>query len=162
MNFDDRPFFPWHRARHHRMKRGMMPFLLLHLLAGGPRHGYDFMREFKERGGRWSPGPGSIYPTLSGLEEAGFVESRDEDGKRVYVITEKGLEHLKEHAGNFDAAFAEHSAENAAGPVVEAWRKLRGAVEQADLLKNNPNAVERIIAILNGARKEIYTLLANE
>ncbi|MDQ6929848.1 MAG: PadR family transcriptional regulator [Candidatus Eremiobacteraeota bacterium] len=139
-----------------------MPFLLLSMLVRGPRHGYDFMREFKERGGGWRPGPGSIYPTLAGLEEAGLVESRDEDGKRVYVITEKGVEHMREHGAGFEEAFAEHAQQNAPSPIVDAWRKLRGAVEQAEQLSENADAVKKIADILNAARKEIYTLLANE
>jgi len=37
------------------------------------------MEEIFERTGRvWRPGPGAIYPTLSWLEENGYVESTDE------------------------------------------------------------------------------------
>jgi DNA-binding PadR family transcriptional regulator len=142
------------------MKRGLLPFLLLHLLSERPRHGYDFMREFKERGGRWRPGPGSIYPTLSSLEEAGFVKSREEDGKRIYVITEQGIEHMKSHGGGFEAAFAEDANADPSTPVRDVMQKLHAAVRQA--AASTPETAERVIAILNTARKEIYTLLANE
>ncbi|MFN2529452.1 MAG: PadR family transcriptional regulator [Candidatus Baltobacteraceae bacterium] len=142
------------------MKRGLLPFLLLHLLAERPRHGYDFMREFKERGGRFRPGPGSIYPTLAALEEAGFVKSRDEGGKRVYVITEEGIEHMKSHAGGFEGAFVDEEHADPATPVRDTMHKLHAAVHQA--VRSTPETVDKVLAILNGARKEIYTLLANE
>lgn len=157
MNFHDRPF--WEHARHRgRMRRGLLPFLLLRMLAEGPRHGYDVMREFKARG-HWRPGPGSIYPTLASLEAEGYVESREENGKRVYVITESGVEHLKQNAPHAEDAFTPER-DDAMSPVREAMQKLHAAVRQA--AEGSEQTSARAIEILNAARKEIYTLLANE
>ncbi len=47
-------------------------------------------------GGRWSPGPGSIYPALRRLEEQGLVESTDTDGKQVYHLTMDGRRRVAE------------------------------------------------------------------
>ncbi|MDP9018239.1 MAG: PadR family transcriptional regulator [Candidatus Eremiobacteraeota bacterium] len=159
MNFEERPFFSFGQPRN-RMKRGLLPFILLRLLSERPRHGYDFMREFKERGGHWRPGGGSIYPALSALEEAGFVQSRDEDGKRVYVITEQGLEHLKHHGAGAEDLLHNAPSHKPPHPVAEAMHKLHAAAQQA--AQGNPQLVAAVTAVLNGARKEIYTLLANE
>lgn len=156
MNFHGYPF--WEHARHRgRMRRGLLPFLLLRMLAEGPRHGYDVMREFKERG-HWRPGPGSVYPTLAALEAAGYVVSREEDGKRVYVITDAGVQHLKANGAHADAAMPPD--EDAAAPVRDAMQKLHAAVRQA--ATGSEQTAARAIEILNSARKEIYTLLANE
>ena len=133
--------------------------LLLHLLSERPRHGYDVIREFKDRGSRWRPGAGSIYPTLFALETAGFVESRDEHGKRVYTITDSGLEHLKSH-GSAAAESLAHDEDDEPEPVREAMRKLHAAAAQA--ASGQPETAQKVIAVLNAARKEIYTLLANE
>ena len=58
------------------------------LLSETPRHGYDLIREIREKG--WAGGAGSVYPLLAGLEAAGFIAGRDEEGRRTYELTEKG------------------------------------------------------------------------
>jgi DNA-binding PadR family transcriptional regulator len=65
-------------------------------------HGFEIMEEIFERTGRvWKPGPGTIYPTLSWLEENGYVEStveiRGEKARKPYKITSKGSAALKEY-----------------------------------------------------------------
>jgi len=65
-------------------------------------HGFEIMEEIFERTGRvWRPGSGAIYPTLSWLEEQGYIETtveiRGEKARKPYRITKKGLEALKEY-----------------------------------------------------------------
>lgn len=75
---------------------------LLGLLAQHPRHGYELRLEFEALvGGEdiWEVKPAQIYMTLSRLEENGLVaqEGIEQDGgpeKRIYRITEQGLEEL--------------------------------------------------------------------
>lgn len=77
--------------------RGDVKYAFLGLLAGGPMHGYQMMKALREQsGGLYSPGPGSIYPTLQTLEDRGWAESNDRDGRKVYRITELGLASLEE------------------------------------------------------------------
>lgn len=159
MNFSDHPFFGWPGGRR-RLKRGLLQYLLLQLLSERPRHGYDFMKEFRERAGGWGPGAGSVYPTLSALEEAGYVTSRDEDGKRVYVITEKGVEYLKDRPADAEDVFREHSGDDPSRRMREAMRKVFIAARQA--ANGSAETSEKLITILDRARKEIYSLLANE
>ena len=169
MNFDfggaDRG--PWFMRGHNRgrMKRGFMKFLLLKMLAEGERHGYDFMREFAKRG--WGrAGSGTVYPALQWLQENGYVESREEDGKRIYVMTEKGQAFLKEQFGRFSADLAGDDDEAQApqpeptGLRAEA-QKLWAAIKQASHSGNQETA-SRVADLLIKARKEIYLLLANE
>jgi DNA-binding PadR family transcriptional regulator len=60
-----------------------------------PRHGYDIIRELEERSyGFYKPSPGVIYPTLQMLEEMGYASSTEQEGKKVYSITEGGLKFL--------------------------------------------------------------------
>ena len=54
----------------------MIKFLLLGLLAGHPRHGYELKAMFEELfGGTWPLNPGQVYMTLQKLEDEGLVTS---------------------------------------------------------------------------------------
>jgi len=67
----------------------------LDLLKDKPRHGYDIIRELEEQSyGFYKPSPGVIYPTLQMLEEMGYASSNEQEGKKVYSITEEGLKFL--------------------------------------------------------------------
>jgi DNA-binding PadR family transcriptional regulator len=60
-----------------------------------PRHGYDIIRELEEQSyGFYKPSPGVIYPTLQMLQEMGYASSTEQEGKKVYSITEEGLKFL--------------------------------------------------------------------
>lgn len=79
-------------------ERGGIKFAILELLKDKPRHGYEIIREMEERsGGLYSPSPGAVYPTLQALEDQDLVSSNTDGGKRVYAVTEAGLEYLDTH-----------------------------------------------------------------
>jgi len=87
---------PWRGPRGSYYGRGNVKFAILDLLKEKPRHGYDIIREMEERsGGAYSPSPGVIYPTLQALEDQDLVKSVEQDGKKVYSITEAGLAYLQ-------------------------------------------------------------------
>ncbi|TWG92751.1 DNA-binding PadR family transcriptional regulator [Mesorhizobium sp. J18] len=84
---------------------GELRLIALALIEETPRHGYDIIRALEERSsGFYSPSPGVIYPTLTYLEEAGFVRSEAEGNKRIYSITEAGSEHLAGNRATVEAA----------------------------------------------------------
>jgi DNA-binding PadR family transcriptional regulator len=77
------------------MRRGYLRIAVLTLLSRKPRHGYEIMKEIKERtGGFWRPTAGGIYPILQSLEESGYVEgewdARQRRRRKTYRITEMG------------------------------------------------------------------------
>ena len=55
--------------------RGMLSFLLLFLIAKKPMHGQEIADELEKRRGE-RPSPGTIYPALKALKEAGFVKEK--------------------------------------------------------------------------------------
>ena len=58
---------------------GKLELLALALIAQQPRHGYELIKLIEEMtSGAYSPSPGVIYPTLTFLEEAGFVSLESE------------------------------------------------------------------------------------
>ena len=79
----------------------MIKYLLLGLLAGDPRHGYELKGLFEDLfGGTWPLNPGQVYMTLQRLEDDGLVTSEvvEQDllpDRRVYSLTEDGRFELK-------------------------------------------------------------------
>jgi DNA-binding PadR family transcriptional regulator len=77
-------------------QRGDLKYVILDLLKDKPRHGYDIIRELEEQSyGFYKPSPGVIYPTLQMLQEMGYASSTEQEGKKVYSITEEGLKFLE-------------------------------------------------------------------
>ncbi|WP_331541203.1 PadR family transcriptional regulator [Phenylobacterium sp.] len=88
------------------LEHGDLRFVVLALLAEQPRHGYDLIRELEERtGGAYRPSPGVIYPTLSLLEDEGFVVPNTADGRKQYEITDEGRAALEKERPAVDAVF---------------------------------------------------------
>ncbi len=156
-------FWGHHRGRHGRRRfgRGMLKYVLLKLLANEPRHGYDLMRLFGERG--WGGlAAGTLYPTLAKLEELGYVEGHEEGGKRTYRITDAGRQRLREVADELEREFEEEEFEaNPRSDLRDALGRLSSAISQAaETVK--PETAAQIVQKLDALRKEIYLLLANE
>jgi len=79
--------------------RGDLKYVILDLLKDKPRHGYDIIRELEELSyGFYKPSPGVIYPTLQMLQEMGCVSSTEQEGKRIYSITEEGIKFLEDQS----------------------------------------------------------------
>ncbi|GMR13691.1 MAG: hypothetical protein BMS9Abin29_1904 [Gemmatimonadota bacterium] len=104
------------RRRHQRKRRrfkwriferGDLKFVILRVLSDTPMHGYEVMKALeKESGGYYSPSPGSVYPTLQMLEDEGYLDAKEKDGKKVYNVTDSGKEYLEENADVVEDVFA--------------------------------------------------------
>jgi DNA-binding PadR family transcriptional regulator len=158
------------RRRHHhggrRFRRGILKFALLKLLADMPRHGYDLMREVREKG--WRGGAGSVYPLLAALEAAGLIAGREEGDRRIYEITEQGRRLLGEHAAELERFLndedddeEEEAADGRAAQLRDSASRLMQSVSQFGP-SSKPETIDRVCELLNEARKEIYELLAKE
>ena len=80
-------------------RHGRLRLYLLKLLDESPRHGYEVIRLLQDRFmGVYAPSPGTIYPRLARLEEEGLVTHDEADGRKVYRITDKGREELRNRA----------------------------------------------------------------
>lgn len=81
-----------------RIERGEIRYLILDTLAEKGRHGYDIMQTIQEKtGGMYLPSSGALYPALQMLEDLELIFSKEEGKKRVYELTEKGIEELEHH-----------------------------------------------------------------
>lgn len=92
------------RGHHSRLfEKGDLKYVILDLVKDKPAHGYEIIRALEERFyGFYSPSAGSVYPTLQLLEDMGYVKSSEQDGKKVYTITDSGKEFLKERGETMD------------------------------------------------------------
>lgn len=95
------------------MLKGHLDLLLLSVVAQGPAHGYALIERLKLRsGGTFELAEGTVYPALHRLERLQWLKSRwatAKDGgrrRRVYELTRKGRDALRERAGEWQK-FAE-------------------------------------------------------
>jgi DNA-binding PadR family transcriptional regulator len=87
---------------------GDLRLMLLAMIAAKPRHGYELIKELEQKfGGGYTPSPGSVYPTLTLLEELGQVRAAASEGsKKLFEITPEGEEYLRENRAALNSATA--------------------------------------------------------
>lgn len=148
-------------------EQGDLKYVMLRLLEEKPRHGYEIIKDLQERfGGAYSPSPGTVYPTLSMLEDLGFARAMPEEGgKKIYEITEEGRRHLAEHAttveGIFDriSRFVEGLIDAPMMEIHQAFRRLgRATYAAAPKQAQNSELLGRIRDVLDRAAQEIEQL----
>jgi DNA-binding PadR family transcriptional regulator len=81
-------------------QKGYIRIAVLILLSKKPYHGYEIMREIKERTmGFWRPTAGGIYPILRNLEDSKYIEGKwalqKKRKRKIFRITEAGKQVLK-------------------------------------------------------------------
>jgi PadR family transcriptional regulator PadR len=81
-------------------QKGYIRMGVLILLNKKPSHGYEIMKEIKNRTkGFWRPTAGGVYPILRDLEQSGYVKGQWQTQKnrrlKVYKITDSGEAILK-------------------------------------------------------------------
>ncbi len=97
------PHFFASERRSRLFERGDLKYVILDLLKDKPTHGYEIIRALEEQShGFYSPSAGSVYPTLQLLEDMGYVSSAEQDGKKIYAITDEGRNFLTERKENID------------------------------------------------------------
>lgn len=151
------------RRRSRVFDRGDLKYMILRLLGDRPMHGYEVMRALEEgSGGCYTASPGSVYPTLQMLEDQGYVASAEEEGKRVYRITDAGRAFLEEHSDRVDdivdrvEALGERFSGSEFRELTRSFVQLAQASwENAVRGKGDPDAVARIREILERAREEV-------
>jgi DNA-binding PadR family transcriptional regulator len=148
--------------RGRRTPRGDVRSAVLALVAEQPRHGYEIIQEIGERtGGAWRPSPGSIYPTVSQLEDEGLVRIEKVEGRRVIHLTEAGTRHVEEHRAELDAVWdtASRDVDDDAAALWEQLAQLHAAAHQV-MSAGTSEQITAASAALAEARKTIYRLLA--
>ncbi|MFC7334601.1 DUF2218 domain-containing protein [Rhodocista pekingensis] len=147
------------------LDQGDPRLLALHLLSEKPRHGYELIRAMSDLlGGAYNPSPGMMYPTLSLLEDLGYV-ARDESGggRKPYTLTPAGALFLEENRSLVETALqrARRIRDRHRGiPEVEAAmdglkRALANRLSRPSL---TPQEIAAAAAALNAAAAAIEAL----
>ncbi|BBZ36857.1 hypothetical protein MCNF_54620 [Mycolicibacterium confluentis] len=140
-----------------------MRIAILKLLAERPMHGYEMIQEIAERTQQlWKPSPGSVYPTLQMLEDEGLIVAAAEQGgsKKLFELTEQG----REAADKIETAPWDEITEDADPGQMNlsaALGQLAAAVAQSTHAASAEQQ-QRIIDIVNTARREIYQILGED
>jgi DNA-binding PadR family transcriptional regulator len=148
-------------------EQGDLKYVILRLLAEKPRHGYEIIKELEDRfGGAYAPSPGTVYPTLTMLEDLGYARAMPEEGgRKIYEITEAGRKHLEEHSATVDDIF-ERIARFVEGffdaPIADLKRSMaslgRATFYFASRSPNDRERIAKISEILKRAAADIERL----
>ena len=112
------------------LAQGDLRLIALALIAEQPRHGYEIIKVLEDKTAGWySPSPGIVYPTLTYLEEAGYVTAQAEGAKKLYTITDPGRAYLDENRDFVDAVLERFAS---IGEKVTRMRRRFGASEGSD------------------------------
>jgi DNA-binding PadR family transcriptional regulator len=147
-----------------RMRRGDVRAEVLAALLEGPAHGYEVIRRLEEKsGGMWRPSPGSVYPTLQMLEDAGLVTASERDGRRTYDLTAEGRTEAEQAASQpeGDGPMGDDGDRGARFQVKYAIATLHMAARQV-AATGTPEQVKRAADILRQTRQALYQILAED
>jgi DNA-binding PadR family transcriptional regulator len=127
--------------------QGDLQLIALALIAEQPRHGYEIIKVLEEKTSDWySPSPGIVYPTLTYLEEVGYVTAQSEGAKKLYTITQEGRGHLE---ANRDLADTVLDRLADIGKRVKRWRRM--SARDGEDRRSAPPLVEAALSNLREA-----------
>jgi DNA-binding PadR family transcriptional regulator len=154
---------PW---RESSFQKGDLKYVILDLIKDKPRHGYEIIRELGELShGLYTPSPGAVYPTLQMLEEMGYATATEQDGKKVYTITEEGLKFLAERKDLADEVRSQMkhkwSFKNIGQMIMimKEYHALENLLGEG-LRRLDADKMQRIRQVLISAYQEIEAILA--
>jgi DNA-binding PadR family transcriptional regulator len=138
------------------LAQGDLKLLALALIAEQPRHGYELIKLIEDKThGAYSPSPGVVYPTLTFLEEAGYVTAEAEGAKKRYTITDEGRAYLDENRDIADMVLARLAA---IGEKLARMRKRWGSEGEQEKEARLPKLVSAALENLRDvAEKRLET-----
>ncbi len=154
------------RRRRAFFRGGEVRLALLSLLEDGPAHGYELMKRLEERsGGTYRASAGTVYPVLQQLEDEGLVRQQEEEGKKVYHLTDPGRAELDEHREEVERIWARAGGWKEWGAHIGpetaeiwgSWGRLTKAAFKA-AARSDDEGMDRIREILDRARRELDEL----
>jgi DNA-binding PadR family transcriptional regulator len=124
-------------------------------------HGYQLMQAIAERsGGRWTPSPGAIYPTISQLEDEGLVTVTADAGRKLVTLTDAGREQVEARRATGADPFADAAEAGPTSDLRGLLAELHAAARQVARTGTDAQ-VTAAAGILTEARRKLYLLLAD-
>eukprot|EP01037_Dinobryon_pediforme_P003707 gene3707-3754_t len=156
------------RGRGRRMfGQGELRLLLLSLLTGDSRHGYDLIKAVEDlTGGAYAPSPGVVYPTLALLVDEGLIAESPGDGARkAFVATDAGRAEIAARSAEVDAitarlkTLADAASREASPSILRAMANLKLALKGRIFANGFDESLAHQIAdILDDAARRIERL----
>jgi DNA-binding PadR family transcriptional regulator len=148
-----------------RVRRGDVRAAILDVLATEPMNGYQLISQISERTqGAWKPSPGSVYPTISQLEDEGLIESDETRGRRVLRLTDEGRGYVQANADDLAAVWSPFAEpDRTASPDHPALKPEIGQLMSAvwQIVSTGTDQQRRdAIDVLVDTRRRLYGLLA--
>lgn len=147
---------------------GELRLVLLKLIGDEPRHGYELIKAIEElTGGVYAPSPGTVYPTLSLLEDEGAIAPSADDAatRKAFAATAQGQAELADKADEIEAIFARlgglgESEERAHKPeLFRAMANLAGVLRHRYRTGTiDKVTIEAIVDLIDDAAKKIERL----
>jgi DNA-binding PadR family transcriptional regulator len=163
------PWFDFDRLHGRLFEKGDLKYVILQLLSERPAHGYEVIRALEERfGGMYTPSAGAVYPTLQMLEDMEYVSSAQQDGKRVYSITDEGRRFLEEQKEVVDAIRQRTSSwwnprlRNEFHEMKHELQDLARTLRHRGRHYTDPDTIRRIREVIGRARREIDEILREQ
>lgn len=149
--------------RRGRGRRRDVRSAVLLLLADSPMHGYQLIQEIDERsGGEWKPSPGSIYPTLSALEDEGLLVIERIEGRKTARLTAAGADYVERNRDSLGDPFHNPESDGTQPRDLRELARLLNAAARQVAVVGTADQYEQAAKILTDARKALYRLLADE
>lgn len=133
------------------------------LLDEEPRNGYQLMQELERRSqGAWRPSSGSVYPTLSQLEDEGLVVASKDESNRVYRLTDAGKAYVAKNRDELGTPWeVETSSADPRWEIMNLMREIGPALGQV-LKFGTAEQIAEARRIVSEARRALYRLLADD
>jgi DNA-binding PadR family transcriptional regulator len=148
-----------------RAGRGDVRAAVISLLSEEPRNGYQIIQEINERtGGLWRVSSGSVYPTISQLQDEGLIEPTDGNGRKLFALTQAGREHAEQNAGQLARLWEAGAVDTRLGEFRQ-YRELIGQLAAATRQVSDVGTQaqrEGAKQVLIRARQSLYKLLAED
>lgn len=143
------------------LDKAEMQVLLLSLLDGSPKHGYEMIRAIKSlTEGHYAPSPGMVYPALNALADTGLATAKDEEqGRKSFTITAAGQSRLSEEADAVTTITERLKTLPASQTRTRA--PIARALANLDLVLANLPAdagdeqIDQIVTLIDGAARQI-------
>lgn len=160
------------RRRGRMFGQGELRLVLLKLVADEPRHGYELIKAIEEMtAGSYAPSPGTVYPTLSLLEDEGAIRevAGGDEPRKAFEATDKGrseLEERKEEAEALMERLSDHGERHAergrAFATPEMFRALGNLAQVVKMKARNgkldDDAIEQIVDLIDEMARKIERL----
>lgn len=165
------------RARRGDVRSAILDVVRAAAERGEPVNGYQVIQQIAERSEEaWRPSPGSVYPTISQLEDEGLLVTDETLGRKSLRLTAAGEAYVAEHAAELAAVWTpfrrtqpgaggEHEA--AADGSGASWRDLKPEIGQMmsavwQIVTSGSEAQKTAAAaVLVETRRKLYGILAD-